>query len=194
MNDDKQSDGQSIDTSDKNSLINNLEKHNEYLLNIMKSLNIVVLYRNECRFTFISDNYSDFFPIERGDVFKDMNNHYSMIKSGKEINFSKWEQSDVVVSEECTIEKKDSMRKKFKYKSYPVFDSDMNVSERIETYEFIKESSTSPLLAMCSCCKKIRIDNNIWCGIEEFIKQKIDADITHSLCPDCLEEQYGDIL
>jgi hypothetical protein len=49
------------------------------------------------------------------------------------------------------------------------------------------------LLPICSICKKIRSDQD-WIPVENYIMSKSDADFTHSVCPKCKEEFYGDIL
>jgi hypothetical protein len=48
-------------------------------------------------------------------------------------------------------------------------------------------------LPVCSFCKKIRIDNE-WIQLEQYISAHSDAVFSHSLCPDCMQEHYGDIL
>ena len=48
-------------------------------------------------------------------------------------------------------------------------------------------------LPVCSFCKKIRIDKE-WIQLEQYISDHSDAVFSHSLCPDCMQEHYGDIL
>ena len=50
------------------------------------------------------------------------------------------------------------------------------------------------LLPICSYCKKIRNDNGEWDPIETFIDEKSEAKFSHSVCPDCTKEHYGNIL
>jgi hypothetical protein len=49
------------------------------------------------------------------------------------------------------------------------------------------------LLPICSFCKKIRVGKD-WVPVERYIEERSDADFSHSLCPDCLREQYGPVL
>ncbi len=46
------------------------------------------------------------------------------------------------------------------------------------------------LLPICMYCKKIRNDENYWQQIEEYVGEHSDADFSHSICPECLEEHY----
>lgn len=48
------------------------------------------------------------------------------------------------------------------------------------------------LLPICSSCKKIRDDQGYWNQIESYIQNHSDALFTHSICPDCAKELYGD--
>jgi two-component system, response regulator PdtaR len=56
-------------------------------------------------------------------------------------------------------------------------------------------SKSSPLdspLTICSSCKKIRIEENIWNQIEEYIRDHMEIEFTHSICPECIRELYPD--
>ncbi len=52
------------------------------------------------------------------------------------------------------------------------------------------------LLPICSACKKVRRpdtnprDEDSWSEIETYISEKTEADISHSLCPQCKAELY----
>jgi phosphoserine phosphatase RsbU/P len=45
------------------------------------------------------------------------------------------------------------------------------------------------LLPICSYCKKIRDDKNVWTQIEEYVTRHSQALFSHSLCPGCYETQ-----
>ncbi len=51
----------------------------------------------------------------------------------------------------------------------------------------------SGLLPICAGCKKIRDDKGYWNQIEEYITEHSDAMFSHSICPDCQVELYGDL-
>ncbi len=56
------------------------------------------------------------------------------------------------------------------------------------------------LLPICASCKQIRInggsgdDQKNWIQIEKYISDRTDADFSHSICPKCAEDLYGDIM
>jgi len=45
------------------------------------------------------------------------------------------------------------------------------------------------IIPICSYCKKIRDDENIWLKLETYISQHSVAEFSHGICPDCFEEQ-----
>jgi PleD family two-component response regulator len=51
----------------------------------------------------------------------------------------------------------------------------------------------SGIIPICSYCKKIRNDKGYWSQVEEYIRNHSEAEFSHSLCPDCLKEQYPGI-
>jgi hypothetical protein len=50
----------------------------------------------------------------------------------------------------------------------------------------------SGLLPICASCKKIRDDNGSWHHIEEYIRDRSEADFSHGICPECTEKLYPD--
>ncbi|MBU0946727.1 MAG: PAS domain S-box protein [Proteobacteria bacterium] len=46
------------------------------------------------------------------------------------------------------------------------------------------------ILPICSFCKKIRDDQGGWNQIEEYIKERSEADFSHSVCPECVKKHY----
>lgn len=49
-------------------------------------------------------------------------------------------------------------------------------------------------LPICSFCKKIRDDSGTWIEIESYIDARSEAKFSHSLCPECAKEHYGQFL
>ena len=49
------------------------------------------------------------------------------------------------------------------------------------------------ILPVCSFCNKIR-SNEVWIPIEDYISQHSEADFSHSVCPQCAEANYGDLI
>ena len=48
------------------------------------------------------------------------------------------------------------------------------------------------ILPICSFCKKIRDDKGYWERVDVYIGHHSDADISHSICPDCMKKHYPD--
>lgn len=46
------------------------------------------------------------------------------------------------------------------------------------------------ILPLCSFCKKIRNDAGVWVEVDTYIHQHSEADISHSICPECVEKHY----
>jgi len=44
---------------------------------------------------------------------------------------------------------------------------------------------------VCLFCKRVRVDDQ-WIDMETYIIDHSEAEITHSLCPDCAEKYYGE--
>ena len=49
----------------------------------------------------------------------------------------------------------------------------------------------SGLLPVCAKCKKVRDDKGYWNQLETYIQKHTDANVSHGLCPECMEEIYG---
>ena len=46
------------------------------------------------------------------------------------------------------------------------------------------------LLPICSCCRKVRDEEDYWTTVEDYFKEKADIDFSHGLCAECLEQHY----
>jgi hypothetical protein len=49
-------------------------------------------------------------------------------------------------------------------------------------------------LPTCSFCKDIRDEQGKWHQIEEYVASHSEARFSHSVCPKCASQHYGDIL
>ena len=49
------------------------------------------------------------------------------------------------------------------------------------------------LIPICSKCKNIRDDKDHWTNVERYIQENSQALFSHSLCPSCTEELYGEM-
>lgn len=48
------------------------------------------------------------------------------------------------------------------------------------------------LLPICSSCKKIRDKKGYWNQIEDYVNEHCEVKLTHSICPECVNELYSD--
>lgn len=62
------------------------------------------------------------------------------------------------------------------------------LSEALENIKTLKG-----LLPICTSCKKIRNDTGYWERIEVYIRDRSDAEFTHSICPECTKKLYPDL-
>ncbi|MCB9420665.1 MAG: tetratricopeptide repeat protein [Ardenticatenaceae bacterium] len=51
----------------------------------------------------------------------------------------------------------------------------------------------SGLLPICANCKKIRDDTGYWQDVAVYIRDHSEAEFSHGICPDCMEELYPEI-
>ncbi|MBU0638927.1 MAG: PAS domain S-box protein [Planctomycetes bacterium] len=56
-----------------------------------------------------------------------------------------------------------------------------------------KVKTLSGLLPICASCKKIRDDKGYWEQIEDYIRQRSEAEFSHGICPDCVRKLYPDL-
>ncbi len=49
------------------------------------------------------------------------------------------------------------------------------------------------IIPICVTCKKVRDDEGLWQRIEKYIEDRSDALVSHGMCPECLDEFYGDL-
>ncbi|MES2605503.1 MAG: hypothetical protein V4603_11240 [Pseudomonadota bacterium] len=63
---------------------------------------------------------------------------------------------------------------------------------RINSQHQEEVRSLSGLLPICAWCKKIRDDKGYWNQLETYIKNHTEADFSHSICPVCMDEHFGD--
>ncbi len=47
------------------------------------------------------------------------------------------------------------------------------------------------LLPICAWCKQVRNDQGYWKNLEAYLREHLDVDFTHGMCPACLEAQLS---
>jgi hypothetical protein len=50
------------------------------------------------------------------------------------------------------------------------------------------------IIPLCSFCKKIRDDTGYWNQVDVYIQEHSQADISHSICPDCMQKHYPEVI
>lgn len=46
-------------------------------------------------------------------------------------------------------------------------------------------------IPLCAWCKKIRNDQGYWLGLEDYLRAHSGAELTHGICPECVEKQMA---
>ncbi len=49
------------------------------------------------------------------------------------------------------------------------------------------------LIPICAWCKKIRDDSGFWQHLESYLRTHTEAEFTHGLCPECLEQKTSEL-
>jgi PleD family two-component response regulator len=57
-----------------------------------------------------------------------------------------------------------------------------------------KVKQLSGFLPICMHCKKIRDDSGYWSQVESYIRKHSEAEFSHSICKECVEEHYPDMM
>ncbi len=65
-----------------------------------------------------------------------------------------------------------------------------NMVSKLET-TLVEVKILKGFLPICASCKKIRNDGGYWDQIESYIQKHSEAEFSHSMCPDCSDELYG---
>lgn len=55
-------------------------------------------------------------------------------------------------------------------------------------------SRLKSILPICSKCKRIRNEAEYWEQVDKYFNDHIGVDFSHGLCPECLEQFYGEYL
>ncbi len=72
--------------------------------------------------------------------------------------------------------------------------TDMIESKEIIEHLKIEINTLRGLIPICSSCKNVRDDKGYWQQVEAYVRDRSDADFSHSICPECLEKLYPDFV
>ncbi len=65
--------------------------------------------------------------------------------------------------------------------------------ERLVTERTAEIRTLQGILPICANCKKIRDDQGAWQQLEAYISQNTDAEFSHGICNDCIQELYPEL-
>jgi PAS domain S-box-containing protein len=74
----------------------------------------------------------------------------------------------------------------------------LEIRKQEEDRQLLLEKTLSELkvlrgiLPLCSFCKKIRDDKGCWQSVDVYIDKYSQADISHSICPECMKKYYAE--
>jgi PAS domain-containing protein len=49
------------------------------------------------------------------------------------------------------------------------------------------------IIPICSVCKQVRTDDNYWVQVESYLKERMDIQFTHGLCPSCRDKYLDEL-
>jgi PAS domain S-box-containing protein len=66
------------------------------------------------------------------------------------------------------------------------------ISEREKA--LLEARTLSGMLPICASCKKIRDDKGYWNQIESYVQSHSEAEFSHGICPDCMQQLYPEYM
>ena len=66
------------------------------------------------------------------------------------------------------------------------FNARLHVAERILNLQY-EITQLEGLLPICSYCKNIRDEQNIWVQLEAYISERTETTFSHGICPECYD-------
>ncbi len=107
-----------------------------------------------------------------------------------------------VAAQRVLHQSKDELERRVKERTAALEESNVRLHDEItrrkaliqELQTAIGEIKTlSGLLPICASCKKIRDDKGYWSQIEVFIRDHSDAEFSHGICPECIQQLYPEL-
>jgi hypothetical protein len=104
---------------------------------------------------------------------------------------------DLATSESELLRKSDELNRKIselESENKKLQDTKMEQAKHIENLKNARNpDSFDGFFPICSNCKDIRDPKGYWHSIEEYIQGLSEADLSHSLCPECAKKLYPDL-
>ena len=107
-----------------------------------------------------------------GESFYGLENWFGVVKDGVLTNI--WA-TTVDITEVITLQKeKDALIKKLQDALFEI-------------------NTLQGILPLCSFCKKVRDDKGYWEKVDVYLQKYTEADISHSICPECMKQHYPEV-
>jgi PAS domain S-box-containing protein len=146
----------------------------------------------------IGRSFGMLFPTERNDKIMPM---LERVRQGERVNHFETTQrtkEGALVDVSLTISPVQTTDMQIVGISITARDVSARKREEDERERLIKElqaalaevKTLTGLLPICAQCKNIRDDKGSWNAIETYIRDRSDADFSHSICPDCAHQLY----
>ena len=81
-----------------------------------------------------------------------------------------------------------------------ILEKDAKLEEYSKNLEKLVEKAMAELktlrgfVPICASCKKIRDDTGFWQQVESYVAKHTEAEFTHSICPDCIDKIYPELI
>lgn len=181
----------------KGKMIIGLQKKCGRLTDFLEMSNEIYMLRIKNRFIYISPAYQKVFHDNPDEIKTQIKLHYQNIISENYTELLDWNKDNIIVRKELCFHI-DNERKWFDYASYPIVSKQNIVLRRVEVYyditdkkEHFTKMLVSPLVPICSSCKKVREEDGTWHDIEDFVRKCMPIEFTHTICPVCADRLYG---
>jgi len=75
----------------------------------------------------------------------------------------------------------------------------IDITDLIQSKEIIEHlkneiNTLRGIIPICASCKNIRDDKGYWHQVEAYIRDRSEAEFSHSICPNCLDKLYPEII
>ena len=68
------------------------------------------------------------------------------------------------------------------------------VTAQLDLVDAVQQVKTlHGIVPICAYCKNIRDDTGFWEDVSSYLQSRIEADFSHSICPDCAEKHFPDL-
>ncbi len=114
----------------------------------------------------------------------------STIQSNDEVGSLAQSLNNMAANLQATMTSRDSLAHEVEQRKLAEKNLERTIKELERALAEVK--TLSGMLPICASCKKIRDDKGYWNQIESYISTHTDVDFSHSICPNCIEELYGE--